>query len=106
MTTTEHGLGDECAICQVSESEHKIQERLGQKQHRWTRNPGELQRVDRTPPRQAQQQPVILVPGVDFPLRELLRQKGVLTDEDIAALGATGPITSRDRETGSTKSTN
>ena len=85
-----------CRVCGVGEELHRKAETTRNIQHQFSVD-GQLRVVDplsteKKPPQRPQ---IMVVGAVDVALRQLLRDKGILTDEDLAALlnpgsGATG----------------
>lgn len=77
-----------CCFCGVAKDIHLAQEKVGDKQHRWSQDSSNMVVVDRetaqTP--SAPGTNVILAPQPDLALRRLLVDRGVLTEGDLEIL--------------------
>lgn len=95
---------DYCAVCgSDNEATHRSKEELGILNHRWSPT-GELVKAEKRPKSSPPSRPQIMVVGaVDVNLRQLLHEKGILTDEDLAALLDPGAGATGDRGTGETE---
>ena len=93
---------DRCAVCGTEETPHREAEAAGKIRHRFSVD-GKLEAVRSEPQRRQGQIPIMVVGAVDVNLRQLLHQKGILTDEDLAALLNPGPRIAGDREPGQTE---
>lgn len=89
-----------CGICGLLRGEHDDREALGTTNHEFN-EAGDLIPKDRAKAQRPQTQSFPRVIGVyDLELRKILLDKGIISNEDFAALLNPGTRASRDRETG------
>lgn len=92
-----------CGVCSRSQEEHIELEEAGQINHRYREN-GDLVQIDRSTPRGPARQVPMVVGAIDVELRRILFKKGLITNEDFAALHDPGASAPGDRETGEAQS--
>lgn len=83
-----------CGLCGRQEDEHRVLEQQKLLNHRYSES-GDLVQVERGPARQSKPKPpreVMVVPAVDLLLRQLLVRKGIISEADLADLGAVGTV--------------
>lgn len=89
-----------CEICSVDRPTHRNRESRGELNHRFSEE-GELVQLERPTPRQQQPSRIqTMVGAIDFELRRVLLEKGIINNEDFAALYHLGASAPGDREAG------
>lgn len=86
-----------CPICGKDQETHRMLEQQGILNHQFSSD-GSLVPVDHKPKSAARRNEVLVVPGVDIALRNLLIRKGILSDSDFVDSGAFGSVPGGDRE--------
>lgn len=101
MTSAQPG-SERCGIC-GSDDRPYHDELVANKvlHHKWSVD-GNLEAVHPTPPakRQPPKNQIMVVGAIDISLRKLLHDKGIISDEDFAALCNPGTRPAGDREAG------
>lgn len=81
------GQDQECAFCGTPYTAHKLQEASGDMFHEWAHHGSALREVRRsegnTP---LSNTPIIVAPAPDILLRQLLRDKGLITPDEYRSL--------------------
>lgn len=97
-------MGSEgCRVCEVPEDEHRQLESRGVIHHKYSIT-GEIEKIERQPvKRKVAANEVMVVPGVDITLRQLLVEKGLLTEEELDLAGAIGYQSGGDRSPGASE---
>lgn len=75
----------ECSFCGTPYLAHKAQEQSGQMFHMWARHGDPVREVVKERPA-AEQQQVVIAPAPDILLRRLLRDTGVISQEQYDGL--------------------
>lgn len=75
----------ECAFCGTPHDAHLAREASGDVRHRWTNSSGHLESIT-TPAVSPQSQQVVIAPAPDILLRRLLRDTGLITQEQYDGL--------------------
>lgn len=86
MMTTESSDEDLCQVCQTGRAEHTKLEEVNALRHQFSEH-GELLRTPEKKKEDKVPRPIIqIMPAPDLALRALLKARGILSDEDLAAL--------------------